>query len=120
MAWNVEYTDEFAGWWNSITERIQDDVTAVVELLEESGASLKFPHTSGIEGSKHSHMRELRIQSGGKPIRVFYAFDPTRSAILLIGEDKTGGDRFYDDYIPVADKLYDEHLDELRQEGLIK
>lgn len=64
-------------------------------------------------------MRELRVQSGGKPIRVFYAFDPRRSAILLIGGDKTGQDRFYDEYIPVADRLYDEHLEELRKEGLM-
>jgi hypothetical protein len=91
-----------------------------VELLMETGANLRFPHSSAIEGSKHSHMRELRVQSGGKPIRVFYAFDPLRSAILLIGGDKTGQDRFYDEYIPVADRLYGEHLEELKKEGLIK
>ncbi|MDE0704845.1 MAG: type II toxin-antitoxin system RelE/ParE family toxin [Rhodospirillaceae bacterium] len=65
-------------------------------------------------------MRELRIQSSGKPIRVFYAFDPRRSAILLIGGDKSGNDRFYRRYVPIADRLYDEHLDELREEGLIR
>jgi len=81
---------------------------------------LRFPHSSGINDSKHTHMRELRVQSGGNPIRVFYAFDPTRSAILLIGGDKTGNDRFYDEYIPVADKLYDEHIEQLKKEGLIK
>ena len=97
----------------------QDDVTAVVELLLEHGPRLPFPYSSGVEGSRHSHIRELRIQSGGRPIRVFYAFDPRRSAILLIGGDKTGNDRFYKQYVPLADKLYDEHLEELRQEGLI-
>jgi len=81
---------------------------------------LRFPHSSGINDSKHTHMRELRVQSGGNPIRVFYAFDPTRSAILLIGGDKTGNDRFYDEFIPVADKLYDEHIEQLKKEGLIK
>jgi hypothetical protein len=65
-------------------------------------------------------MRELRVQSGGRPIRVFYAFDPRRSAILLIGGDKTGDGRFYERMIPVADKLYDVHLDEPRKEGLIR
>lgn len=64
-------------------------------------------------------MRELRVQSGGRPIRIFYAFDPRRAAILLIGGDKTGNDRFYEDYVPVADRLYDAHLAELKQEGLI-
>lgn len=65
-------------------------------------------------------MRELRIQSGGKPLRVFYAFDPRRSAILLIGGDKTGDDRFYERMIPVADDLYDVYVQELKEEGLIK
>jgi hypothetical protein len=65
-------------------------------------------------------MRELRVQSGGRPLRVFYAFDPRRAAILLVGGDKTGDDRFYEKYVPLADDLYDIHLDELRKEGLIK
>ena len=64
-------------------------------------------------------MRELRVQSGGKPIRVFYAFDPVRSAILLIGGDKTGDDRFYEVLVPLADELYDLHLADLKKEGLI-
>jgi hypothetical protein len=65
-------------------------------------------------------MRELRVQSGGRPLRIFYAFDPRRSAILLIGGDKTGDDRFYQRMIPVADALYDVYLDEIRKEGLIR
>ena len=120
MSWNVEHTDEFAEWWRDLTEAQQDDVTAVVLLLIEHGPQLKFPHSSGIEGSRHTHMRELRIQSGGRPIRVFYAFDPRRAAILLIGGDKTGDDRFYKRMIPVADALYDTHIEELRKEGLIR
>lgn len=64
-------------------------------------------------------MRELRAQSRGSPIRVFYAFDPRRSAILLIGGDKTGDNRFYERYIPIADRLYDEYIEELRREGLL-
>ena len=86
----------------------------------EYGPQLKFPHSSGIEDSRHRHMRELRVQSGGRPIRVFYAFDPRRTAILLTGGDKTGDDRFYARHIPVADKLYNEHIEALRKEGLIK
>ena len=119
MGWGVEYTNEFGAWWAGLAESQQDDVTAVVELLLEHGPRLPFPYSSGVEGSRHRHIRELRIQSGGRPIRVFYAFDPRRSAILLIGGDKTGNDRFYKQYVPLADKLYDEHLEELRQEGLI-
>lgn len=65
-------------------------------------------------------MRELRVQSGGDPLRGFYAFDPRRTAILLIGGDKTGDDRFYEKMVPIADRLYDEYLVELKNEGLIK
>ena len=65
-------------------------------------------------------MRELRVQGGGRPLRVFYAFDPRRTSILFIGGDKTGNDRFYEQDLPDADALHDEHLEELRKEGLIE
>jgi hypothetical protein len=120
MSWNVEFTDEFRAWWESLTVAEQNDVTASVQLLMEYGPTLGFPHSSGIEGSKHSHMGEWRVQSGGRPLRIFYTFDPRRMAILLIGADKTGDDRFYDVYIPIADRLYDDYLDEIRREGLIE
>jgi hypothetical protein len=64
-------------------------------------------------------MRELGVQSGGEPFRIFYAFDPRRTAILLIGGNKVGDDRFYETTIPIADRLYDEYLVEIRREGLI-
>ena len=119
MTWNAEYTNEFGEWWDELSESEQDDITATVELLLEHGPHLLHPYSSGVQGSRHRHMRELRVQSGGRPIRVFYAFDPRRVAILLIGGDKTGNDRFYEQYVPVADKLYDEHLETLQKEGLI-
>ena len=63
-------------------------------------------------------MRELRTRFGGRPFRTLYAFDPMRNAILLIGGDKTVNDRWYEEFVPLADDLYDEHLDVLRKEGL--
>jgi len=119
MSWEVEYTDEFGDWWGGLSEDAQEALAASVRLLEERGPALGFPHSSGINGSKHSHMRELRTQHGGRPLRTLYAFDPQRSAILLIGGDKTGDDRWYDVHVPIADRLYDEHLEQLRKEGLI-
>lgn len=119
MVWNVEYTDEFGEWYSGLSEPQQDDITAGTLLLMELGPQLPFPHSSGINGSKHAHMRELRVQSGGRPLRVFYAFDPRRSAILLIGGDKTGDNRFYERMVPVADDLYDTYIEEIRKEGLI-
>ena len=120
MPWEVEYTDGFGHWWHGLSEDQQDAVAARVELLMEYGPNLPCPYSSDIRGSRHGVMRELRAQSGGRPIRVFYAFDPRRTSILLIGGGKTGNDRFYEEYVPVADDLYDEHLDELRKEGLIE
>jgi hypothetical protein len=119
MAWIVEYTDEFGGWYQDLTMAVQDDIDRVVGLLEAKGPQLPFPYSSGIENSRHAHMRELRIQHAGQPFRVFYAFDPRRTAILLIGGCKVGVDRFYETMIPIADKLYDDHIEELRQEGLL-
>ena len=118
MAWEIEYTNEFEAWWLNLTEEAQEDIAAVVELLEEYGVDLPYPHSSGIHGSKHSHMRELRIQHKGNPLRILYAFDPVRVAILLLGGNKTGDDkRWYKVNVPIADRLYDEHLKELNQEG---
>ena len=117
MPWTIAYTHEFSTWWDSLSEAQQDDTDSVVGLLEARGPLLGFPCSSGIIGSQHAHMRELRVQSGGHPLRIFYAFDPRRTAILLIGGDKTGNDRFYEEYIPIADRLYDAYLEELRREG---
>jgi hypothetical protein len=115
--WDIEYTDEFGERWEALTEKEQIDVATHVGLLEKCGPDLKFPFSSGIEGSAYSHMRELRIQHAGKPYRVLYAFDPRRTAILLIGGHKTGNNRWYEKYIPIADDLYKEHLNMLKKEG---
>lgn len=119
MAWDVEYTDEFDEWWDRLDEDEQISVRAVVGLLEARGPHLPHPYSSGIKGSRHSRMRELIIQHQGRPYRVLYAFNPTRTAILLLGGDKTGDDRWYEVNVPKADKLYDVHLAELKKEGLI-
>ncbi len=116
VEWPVEYTDEFGEWWDTLGEGDQIRVDAHVRQLEKRGPALPFPYSSGIAGSRHSHLRELRVQSGGRPLRIFYAFDPRRTAILLIGGDKTGDERFYERMIPLADRLYDEHLAELSKE----
>jgi hypothetical protein len=119
VSWDVECTDKFGGWFEALTDDEQVSVGRVVELLVEHGPSLPFPYSSAIETARHRHMRELRIQHQGRPYRVLYAFDPRRSAILLLGGDKTGHDRWYDENVPRADTLYDEYLQELKEEGLL-
>ncbi|HEY3127876.1 MAG TPA: type II toxin-antitoxin system RelE/ParE family toxin [Acidobacteriota bacterium] len=117
--WEVEYTDEFEAWWNSLTAEEQEDVAARVLLLRQIGPSLRRPHSDVIASSRHSNMKELIIQHAGRPYRVLYAFDRRRCAILLIGGDKTGDDRWYEKFVPIADKVYDEHIRTLKKEGLI-
>lgn len=119
MKWEVEYTDEFEDWWDDLSAEEQLSIDISVGLLEEWGPQLPFPHSSGVSNSKFGHMRELRIQHQGPPYRVLYAFDPRRMVILPLGGDKTGSSRWYEINVPVADRLYEEHLEELRREGLI-
>lgn len=116
--WEVEYTEEFEGWWRSLSEVEQESVAASVGLLEVRGPQLGFPHSSSLARSRHSHLRELRVQHAGRPYRILYAFDPRRTALLLLGGDKTGQDRWYEEHIPRADTLYDLHLEALQREAL--
>ena len=94
VVWDVEGTDGFAEWFANLTDDEQVSVGRIVD-----------------------HMRELRVQHQGRPYRVLYAFDPRRAAILLLGGDKTGDNRWYEVHVPKADTLYDEHLRQLEQEG---
>lgn len=114
MAYEVIVTEAFRDWYEDLTEPEQDRVGFVVDLLQEAGPALGHPYSSGINGSKFPHMRELRIQNKGRPYRVLYAFDPVRRALLLIGGDKTGDESWYEKAIPRADALYAEHLRELK------
>ncbi|NJL09902.1 MAG: type II toxin-antitoxin system RelE/ParE family toxin [Calothrix sp. SM1_7_51] len=119
MAYEVEYTNEFEQWWVTLNGETQSSIDAVVKQLEEKGPLLRFPYSSGITASRHEHMRELRIQHKGQPYRILYAFDPRRVAIILLGGNKIGNDRWYEENVPKADNLYDELLKELKNEGLI-
>jgi hypothetical protein len=110
VAWEVEFTDEFEAWWHSLTETEQGKVDARVTLLMERGPNLGFPFSSQVRSSRYPEMRELRAQAGGDPLRMLYAFDSRRTAILLVAGDKTGDDRWYETNVPIADRLFEEHL----------
>ena len=109
----IVVTDEFKDWWDSLDEAEQISVRSVVNLLELLGVTLGFPHSSALVGSKK--LRELRIQHLGQPYRVLYAFDPARNAVLLLGGNKTGKDRWYDQNIPAAENILVEYLRETGQ-----
>lgn len=102
-------TDEFAVWYVGLSLQEQLSIDRVVDLLEERGVALGFPYSSAVESSRVA-LRELRIQHQGQPLRIFYAFDPRRQAVLLIGGDKTGRDRFYEETVPSAERIWEEYL----------
>jgi len=115
--WEVEYTDG-AGWYG-LAVAVQEDVRASVNLLRRFRPTLGRPHVDSVASSKHANMKELRIQHRGRPYRVLFAFDRRRTAILLIGGNKTWKGRWYKEFVPIADNLYDELLETLRREGLL-
>lgn len=111
MSVEVVVTDEFKDWYYELDETDNEAVYYYVSLLEQLGLALKHPYSSAINGSQYA-MRELRVQSKGRPLRVLYAFDPKRQAVLIIGGEKTGDDRFYEWIIPRADEIFRKYLEE--------
>ena len=116
MPWDVEFTDEFEQWWNTLSYEEQRSISRVVYLLEQEGPQLLRPYADTIQGSKYANLRELRIQHEGCPYRVLYVFDPRRVALLLVGGDKTGNERWYEEMIPQAERIYEEHLREIKKD----
>lgn len=114
--WNVATTIEFDGWFALLDEDGQAEVIAKVELLKILGPKLGRPHADTLNGSKHANLKELRASTADKILRIAFAFDPTREAILLVAGDKSGVSqkRFYKQLIAKADELYDAHLARLK------
>lgn len=117
--WEVEYSAEFEVWWNSLEEPIQEAIAHDIGVLEQIGPLLGRPHVDTIAGSRHANMKELRTRYAGHQYRTLFAFDPRRTAILLIAGDKTNDKRFYKTAIARADDVYERHLAVLRKQGLI-
>ena len=116
MAWDVEYTDEFFMWWQTLDEPEQRAIDFAVAVLQRDGPALGRPLVDTIASSRHANMKELRPRGGN--IRILFAFDPRRAAILLIGGNKTGEwNSWYERIVPIADALYDEHLETVKREG---
>lgn len=115
--WKIETTDIFDEWFNNLDDTDRTNVLASLIVLQERGPMLARPYADTVNGSCHTNMKELRIQSKGKPIRAFFAFDPIRKGILLCAGNKTGNEkRFYDEMIPIADREFTSHLKKLKKE----
>jgi hypothetical protein len=105
-------TDEFLAWFEGLDEECHecyDAMTDAIELLAAQGFTLGHPYSSDIKDAKYA-LRELRKRAGKHVLRAIYCFDPSRSAVLLIGGDKAGDDRFYDWIIPLAEKIWEQYL----------
>jgi hypothetical protein len=118
MACEVEQTDEFAAWWDGLTEDEQVPIRAIVMVLQEKGPSLGRPYADTVRESNLPNLKELRIQHRGDPYRILFAFDPRQVAILLFG-GKKGAKSWYVKAIAKAELIYAEYLEELKREGLI-
>ena len=105
-------SEEFEVWFLELSDPDAEAVARVTGLLEVKGTTLDFPYSSSIRGATFA-LRELRAQSKGKPLRVFYAFDPKRQAVLLIGGDKTGDERFYTKMIRLSEEIWQKYLLEM-------
>lgn len=101
--------DVFTSWYYALDDRDRGAVYRAVGALEQAGTTLGFPLSSALQGTAYP-LRELRVQSGGRPLRVFYAFDPSRQAVLLLGGDKTGDGRFYETFVPRAERIWEAYL----------
>jgi hypothetical protein len=107
--WEVDSTAEVQKWLDDLSPQDTPRVSAALDLLREGGPGLGRPMVDSVKGSRHHNMKELRPRGGN--IRVLFAFDPRRHAVLLVGGDKTNDWRgWYERNIPLADRLFDDHL----------
>jgi hypothetical protein len=114
MKWNVDFHDDFYPEFLQLPTAARLELLAKIPLLEEFGPTLKRPHVDTLNGSTHPNMKELRFSASDGVWRVAFAFDPDRSAILLVAGDKSGGSekRFYQKLIEIADRRFKQHLDQ--------
>jgi hypothetical protein len=87
MTFDVVTTEQFDIWFLGLTVPLQEAVLFSVEVLREQGAKLGRPHVDTLKGSRYPNMKELRVRHAGHHIRVLFAFDPIRNAVLLMGGD---------------------------------
>ena len=117
--WTVEIGDEFEPEFNQLHEDVRTEILALSRVLQQFGPQLGRPRVDTLNGSHHANMKELRFSAADGEWRVAFAFDPTRSAILLVTGDKSGvtEKKFYRRLIAKADERFDAHLSRLKKKG---
>lgn len=112
MSWAVEATEEFIAWYESLEKRQREAIGAALQVLAEQGPALGRPLVDTLAHTRVRRLKELRPPGGN--IRILFAFDSRRTAVLLVGGDKTGRwQAWYDEMIPVAERLFEQHLKSL-------
>ncbi|WP_241647027.1 type II toxin-antitoxin system RelE/ParE family toxin [Rosenbergiella metrosideri] len=117
MKWVVKNRDTFKTWFDTQDDDIKIEVLALLTVLEAVGPNLGRPYSDTLNGSKHPNMKELRLKVDRHPIRICFAFDPERKAIILCAGDKKGKNEklFYKELIKLADQEFDDHLKEIKE-----
>jgi hypothetical protein len=105
MPWEIDATDVYDTWFDNQSHDVQDAILAHLKALAVEGPNLGRPYCDTLKGTKSGKLKELRVQAGGNPYRVLFAFDSERCAILLVGGNKRGKKRWYDIHIPLAENL---------------
>ena len=118
MKWRVDLHDDFVREYRHLQQDVQDELLALVALLEQFGPQLGRPRADTLNDSRHANLKELRFDAAGGVWRVAFAFDPKRTAILLVAGDKSGVSekRFYRQLIDTADARFDAHLANIKRQ----
>ena len=111
--WEVVHTPEFENWYLNQDEDAKTHILRDIKILSEIGPSLGRPLVDTLKNSKITNLKELRVQSNGRPFRIFFLFDPKRNAVMLIGANKEGKKKFYQTMIGIAEKIYFRYLKEM-------
>lgn len=109
--WSVEFHPACRQWAEGLEQADAEALLAAVRVLRDQGPTLGRPLVDTLKSSRHNNMKELRPGSTGRTeVRVLFAFDLERRAILLVGGDKRDDwDHWYESNIPIADDRFDEH-----------
>jgi hypothetical protein len=113
MEWTIIFHPDFKTWLDEQEEDVQDSILVGLGLLKQEGPLLGRPYADTLKGSRYPNLKELRVQHGGEPWRILFAFDPVRQAIVLVGGNKTGDKRWYEKNMPIAEQRFTEHLESL-------
>jgi hypothetical protein len=113
--WTIDRTEKVAEWIRGLDEDAKEAILKSLLILQKIVPALGRPQVDSIKESRYKNMKELRIQNRQRLFRILFAFDPARTAILLVGGDKRGNARFYQNMIPLADSLFEKHLDKWRK-----